>query len=409
MEQLRVENFWQDPWLYLSIPVICALVGWGTNSLAIKMAFKPLNFVGIPPFLGWQGVIPRMADKIARDTVDTMSETLLDLDELFGKLDSKRILEELEPIMPKMIETIINNVMMAEAPKTWEALPVGIKKKIYKKIEAETPDVIRTMLAAFQENIEDVFDVRHMLVTNLVNDIEVLCKIFEKSAEAEMKFIAKSGIYFGFLFGIVEMFLWLFYPESWVLPVGGALVGYLTNVLALKMIFEPKQPRKIGPFLIHGLFFRRQDEIAVEQGMLIAEEIFNPEKVIEAVLKGPSSDKLFKLIHKQMQEAMDQYSGYAKPLVVMAVGTDRYIAVKERAVEQTIDALEESMKHLHAYVEEAMDVENTIIEKVKQLSPEQFERMIRPIFEEDEWMMTLGGGVLGLAVGLFQFFVVFGG
>jgi len=404
-----VDNFWSDPWLYISIPIICALVGWGTNSLAIKMAFKPLNFVGIPPFLGWQGVIPRMADKIARDTVDTMSETLLDLDELFGKLDSKRIIEEVEPIMPEMIETIINKVMLAEAPKAWEALPVAIKKRIYKKIQSEAPDIITTMLEAFQENIEDVFDVRHMLISNLVSDIEVLCKIFEKSASEEMKFIAKSGIYFGFLFGIAEMFLWLFYPESWVLPVGGALVGYLTNVLALKMIFDPKQPKKIGPFTIHGLFFRRQDEIAVEQGMLIAEEIFNPEKVAAAVLKGPSSDKLFKLINKHMQEAFDQFSGYAKPLVLMTVGTERYIAIKEKAIEETIDSLEDSMKHLHAYVEEAMDVENTVIEKVKLLSPEQFERMIRPIFEEDEWMMTLGGGVLGLLVGCFQFFIVFGG
>ncbi|MBV1919413.1 MAG: DUF445 family protein [Pseudomonadales bacterium] len=404
-----MDNFWSDPWLYISIPIICALVGWGTNTLAIKMAFKPLNFVGIPPFLGWQGVIPRMADKIARDTVDTMSETLLDLDELFGKLDSKRIIEEVEPIMPEMIETIINKVMLAEAPKAWEALPVAIKKRIYKKIQSEAPDIITTMLEAFQENIEDVFDVRHMLITNLVSDIEVLCKIFEKSASAEMKFIAKSGIYFGFLFGIAEMFLWLFYPENWVLPVGGALVGYLTNVLALKMIFDPKQPKKIGPFTIHGLFFRRQDEIAVEQGMLIAEEIFNPEKVAAAVLKGPSSDKLFKLINKHMQEAFDQFSGYAKPLVLMTVGTERYVAIKEKAIEETIDSLEDSMKHLHAYVEEAMDVENTVIEKVKLLSPEQFERMIRPIFEEDEWMMTLGGGVLGLLVGCFQFFIVFGG
>ncbi|PCH65136.1 MAG: DUF445 domain-containing protein, partial [Gammaproteobacteria bacterium] len=98
-----MENFWLDPWLYISIPFICALVGWGTNSLAIKMAFKPLDFVGIPPYLGWQGVIPRLADKIARDTVDTMSDTLLDLEELFGKLDAQRITEELEPLMPGLI------------------------------------------------------------------------------------------------------------------------------------------------------------------------------------------------------------------------------------------------------------------------------------------------------------------
>lgn len=404
-----MENFWNDPWLYLTIPVICAVVGWVTNSLAIQMAFKPLKFVGIPPFLGWQGVIPRMAEKIATQTVDTMSATLLDLDELFGKIDPKRVVEELKPIMPNLIETIVNEVMVAEAPKAWEALPVKLKQQIYKKVQAETPDAIASMMDAVKNNIEEVFDVRHMLISNLVADIAVLCKIFEKSASKEIKFIAMSGLYFGFLFGVLEMFLWVFYPEQWVLPVGGALVGYLTNVMALKMIFEPKDPKKIGPFTIHGLFFRRQDEIAVEQGVLIAEEIFNPEKVIEGILKGPASDKLFKLIQKHMQQTMDQFSGYAKPFVLLTVGTDRYIALKQRVVERTTAHLETSLVHLHDYTKEAMDVENTVIEKVKKLSPEQFERMIRPIFEEDEWMMTLGGGVLGLAVGCFQLFVMFGG
>lgn len=404
-----MENFWQDPWLYISIPFICAIVGWATNSLAIQMAFKPLKFIGIPPFLGWQGVIPRMAEKIATQTVDTMSATLLDLDELFGKIDPKRVVQELEPVMPQLIETIVNEVMEAEAPKAWEALPERLKQQIYKKVQQEAPDAIESIMNAVRTNIEDVFDVRHMLITNLVADIEVLCKIFKKSATKEMIFIARSGFYFGFLFGVLEMFLWIFYPAAWVLPVGGALVGYLTNVMALKMIFEPKNPTKLGPFTIHGLFFRRQDEIAAEQGVLIAEEIFNPEKVMAGILKGPSSDKLFKLIEKHMKQTMDSFSGYAKPFVLLTVGADRYIATKDRVVERTIAHLEESLVHVHDYAEEAMDVENTVIEKVKQLSPEQFERMIRPIFEEDEWMMTLGGGVLGLLVGLFQFFIMFSG
>ena len=226
-------------------------------------------------------------------------------------------------------------------------------------------------------NIESVFDVRHMLISNLVSDIDVLCKIFKKSAESEIKFIAMSGLYFGFLFGVFEMLLWIYYPANWVLPVGGALVGYLTNVMAIKMIFEPKQPKKVGPFTLHGLFFRRQDEIAAEQGILIADEIFCPEKVVEGILKGPSSDKLFKLIEKHLKQVMDEYTGYAKPLVLLTVGTDRYIATKERAVERTIAHLEESLVHLHDYTKQAMDVENTVIEKVKKLSPEQFEQMIR--------------------------------
>lgn len=35
-------------WLYLSIPVVSAIVGWGTNVVALKMTFFPIEFFGIP-------------------------------------------------------------------------------------------------------------------------------------------------------------------------------------------------------------------------------------------------------------------------------------------------------------------------------------------------------------------------
>jgi len=65
--------------LYLAIPVTSALVGWGTNVLAIKMMFFPLEPVGRPPFLGWQGIIPakvrKMATIIARPTATSAAAT----------------------------------------------------------------------------------------------------------------------------------------------------------------------------------------------------------------------------------------------------------------------------------------------------------------------------------------------
>ena len=38
------------------------------------------------------------------------------------------------------------------------------------------------------------------------------------------------------------MLLWLFYELPWTLAAGGAVVGYLTNLIALKLIFEPVEP-----------------------------------------------------------------------------------------------------------------------------------------------------------------------
>ena len=45
--------------LVLLIPLIAGFIGWFTNWLAVKATLYPIEFVGIPPLLGWQGVIPK--------------------------------------------------------------------------------------------------------------------------------------------------------------------------------------------------------------------------------------------------------------------------------------------------------------------------------------------------------------
>lgn len=64
----------------------------------------------------------------------------------------------------------------------------------------------------------------------------------------EFKFIEHSGAYFGFMFGLVQMIIYLFYKANWVLPVAGFFVGYATNYLALYVIFKPILPKKVCCF-----------------------------------------------------------------------------------------------------------------------------------------------------------------
>ena len=67
-----IQAFYNHPdfWAYMSIPLCSGLIGWFTNWVAIKMTFYPINFVGIPPYLGWQGIIPRKGRKMAGIVVD---------------------------------------------------------------------------------------------------------------------------------------------------------------------------------------------------------------------------------------------------------------------------------------------------------------------------------------------------
>ena len=84
------------PWKLVSIPLTAAVIGWFTNWIAIRMTFHPLRFLGIPPWLGWQGIIPRKAEKMARIFVDSSMRRLGSVPELFEGMEPEAIARHIE-------------------------------------------------------------------------------------------------------------------------------------------------------------------------------------------------------------------------------------------------------------------------------------------------------------------------
>ena len=382
-----------DFWLYATMPIISAIVGWGTNVVALKMTFFPIEFIGKPPFLGWQGIIPRKAEKMASIAVDLMTSKLISVEEIFSRLEPKRVAEEMEPVLLTLIETITSNIMMEQAPTIWEMLPIRIKDEIYLRAKAEAPEVISNMMQEIKDNIDELFDLKAMVIEALVRDKALLNDIFLKVGAKEFVFIERSGFYFGFLFGLIQMGIWVFYKSGWILPAAGFVVGYATNWLALKMIFEPAKPitfgpynifgKEVGPLVIQGLFLKRQQEVAGDYGALISSEILHAENIFSGILKGPSSDKLFHLIQRHVKRNIDTYAGMTKPFIALTIGTKSYIQMKDAAVDHIMKHTPESLKHVHVYAEEAMDIENTLRKKMQSLSSEEFVGLLRPAFQED--------------------------
>src|SRR5581483_5932759 len=88
---------WRTHWyLYLSMPFIAAIIGYVTKLLAIRMMFQPLEFVGLKPYFGWQGVTPRNAGRMAGIATDMMLTRLISQKEIIARLDHKRIAQEVE-------------------------------------------------------------------------------------------------------------------------------------------------------------------------------------------------------------------------------------------------------------------------------------------------------------------------
>lgn len=389
-------------WLYGSIPVISALVGWGTNVLALKMTFYPLEFRGKPPHLGWQGIIPAKAEKMADKAVDLMTSKLITPGEVFARIDPNRFVWEIEPAVHDMLDEVINEVMREESPTMWELLPKRIKQDVVYQAKVDAGGAITQMMEDIRQNVDGVFDLKGLVHEALVRDKQLLNEIFLQAGAEEFKFIERSGLYLGFFFGLVQAVLWYFFPVWWALPLAGFIVGYATNWVALQLIFRPLKPAAVGPYVVQGMFLKRQREVSERYAALISAEILSTRNIINALVRGPMSDRLFAIIERHVRAGVDLFQGVSRSIVQLTLGKEGLVRAKARVGEQIMRRAIDPLKHVERYAEEAMDIENTIRAKLQALPSEEFEGLLRPVFQEDEWKLIVIGGALGALVGFVQ-------
>lgn len=393
-------HHWQ---VYATTPFVAALIGYVTKRAAIEMMFRPVEFVGVKPFLGWQGVLPANAVRMATTATTMLTTNLVDPKEIFARLDPEQVAKEIEEPLLDVVEDVTREVMETYQPRLWEVLPTTAQQLLLKRVQAEAPRAITKIMREIAANIEDVLDLQHMVVENLVRDKALLNRLIRDISKPEMQFIARSGIVFGFVLGCVQLLVWTVTKSPIVLPLFGLGIGWFTDWLALKMIFLPREPKRFfGLYTWQGVFQKRRDQVAADYGDMIAREIITVPNLLEAVLRGPKSDRLFTMITREVQKTIDAQASVVKPFVAIAVGTRRFQEMKQAAATQAARRVPETIRHAEDYAVNALDVRNTIVDRMRRLTPLEFEQLLRPAFRQDEWKLIAVGAVIGGLVGELQ-------
>ncbi len=264
------------------------------------------------PLLGWQGIIPSKARKMAAISVDATISKIGTVEEIFQQIDPKvlaqHIIENAEP----RIEEYVDEMMLKEYPTFWENLPNSARRMVYDRVRKATPQLVDNLVSDISVNIEDLLDIKGMVIDRLAKDKRLLNRIFLECGDVEFRFIVNSGLYFGFLFGLIQMSVWYFYQSWWVLPFFGLLVGYATNWIALNVIFRPLHEKKIGPFRLQGLFLKRQNQVAESFCHIVTHEILTVGNIINAIIEGPKGDRARNMVKKHIKPLVDETAGMGK-------------------------------------------------------------------------------------------------
>ncbi len=187
-----------------------------------------------------------------------------------------------------------------------------------------------------------------------------------------------------------------------LLPVVGAFIGWITNYLAVKMLFHPRRKFVVLGFPIQGVFPQKQHEFARKMGELVAKELFSVEDVtnrLASLATSPENlDGLRKRIeaiaHRRLSEEFPALSIFLKASHVSHVVTYCLPDIRQLIIQNT-DML---TKKLHR----ELDVHRIVEEKVASFSSAKLEEIVFSIMKKEFRSIEIVGGVLGFVIGLAQ-------
>ncbi len=405
-------SFWVDLtsrpdfWGFVSIPIVAAVVTWGHVWMAMQMVFYPIEFVGVAkPFLGWQGVVPRKGRKMADILVDKTLSKIGTLSDFMRKMEPERISEHVAKAVAARIEDYVDELMAEQSPVLWANLPRLVRNRVYNHARGQLAKVMAQMMDEIIDDAEELVDIHQLIGDQVDADRSLVVRMFLEVGSPELRFVIRISFWIGLAFGVLQMILFYFIPAHWMLPAYAAVLGFLTNWIALSMVFRPLQPIKIGPWRIQGVFLRRQGEIADKFAELAATEMLTIGRITREILVGRNSAKTKLIIKKHLAPMLE--SPIVRTTLQLTMGPDGYAGLKssiaEKSTSMALDPLEDEAFNK----DRARFLARFLAERTRALRPDEFQDLLRPAFQEDEWIFFVLGAVTGFIAGSMQLAVGF--
>ena len=192
----------------------------------------------------------------------------------------------------------------------------------------------------------------------------------------------------------------------YTLPIIGALIGWLTNYLAVKMLFHPREKKKILFFELQGIFPTKQPILAKKVGKIYAEELLTIED-IQKIINNPNTfSKISKSIDDEIQKYLEWDFPIEYPVLSLFMGEKAKLEIKQAFLNKINNMMPEVINKTVSNLKDSLNIEDLITQKVNAFSKKKMEDMVFGILEGEFRFIELVGAILGFLIGLMQIFIL---
>ena len=188
----------------------------------------------------------------------------------------------------------------------------------------------------------------------------------------------------------------------YTLPFIGALIGWLTNYIAIKMLFHPKNEVRFFFISVQGVFPKRQKALARKLGEVVSEELLSAQDVIAHLKEKATTEAVLNHIALRLEEGIASRLPRAFPMLAMFMSSGMADKIKVVLLEQIGSLNEELIDMLSGELEEELDIHKIVEEKVSAFSSDKLEEILFSIMRREFKFVEMVGAVLGFFIGVAQ-------
>jgi len=192
-----------------------------------------------------------------------------------------------------------------------------------------------------------------------------------------------------------------------LLPFIAALIGWMTNYIAVKMLFHPKEPRNFFGTTFHGVFPKRQHALAEKLGQLVADELFSISDVSAKIKEFATSDEAMNEVGKRIEMTIRNKLVQAFPMLAMFLSDEMVEKVTGLFKNELKDFLSATSHGMGEKLEENLNVQEMVKERVNAFSSEKLEELLNQLMKKEFKFIELVGAILGFFIGCIQLGISF--
>lgn len=192
-----------------------------------------------------------------------------------------------------------------------------------------------------------------------------------------------------------------------IAPFICALIGWLTNYLAIKMLFHPRKPINILGWRLQGIFPKRQKELAFSLGNLVEKELISHQD-IQRVVSNPEFVSGFnKILIDYFRDFLTRKVVSLHPMVAMFLSADVLESIQKLLAKETEKHLPEILENISTQLENSLDFKEVVRTRVELFSMEKLEQVLFTIMRKEFRFIEIMGAILGFVIGIFQSLFIF--